>query len=286
MRQRPAPYILLRDTQNYSKYVGCTRQRSVENPGFPLHLQERYMQRQVPCKCTEASLENYAGGGTLGTWMQPLRSFIQKLMEEDAEIHIKAPDRAPEVKRRMRKGIIQEDPTSGLWINKPGPAPRKNPESNRILPLRPVTQIRHPRELSLPPSLPISTFELPQSPSRTQAHPDAITPQGRLQSPSGTQEHPDNIGPGGHRCNQTILEQEDPGAPQTSLDQEVPEEPIFLYTKRTQEHPNSTRQRGLKSNQTPLDQETYPCPIIQGKNGVTSMQKYLQHHKEQDNTRI
>ncbi|KAL6085184.1 hypothetical protein STEG23_010165 [Scotinomys teguina] len=38
----------------------------------------------------------------------------------------------------------------------------------------------------------------------------------------------DAIGLGGPRCNQTILDQEDPEVPQTSLDQEIPEAPIIL----------------------------------------------------------
>ncbi|KAL6060998.1 hypothetical protein STEG23_003354 [Scotinomys teguina] len=72
--------------------------------------------------------------------------------------------------------------------------------------------------------------------TRTQEHPDAITPQGprstqtplQHKPPPGTQEHPDAVGPGGPRCNQTILDQEDPEVPQTSLDQEIPEAPIIL----------------------------------------------------------
>ncbi|KAL6032927.1 hypothetical protein STEG23_010916 [Scotinomys teguina] len=95
--------------------------------------------------------------------------------------------------------------------------------------------------------------------TRTQKHPDAITPQGprSTRTPSHhkdpgapgrhhttrTQEHPDTfttqatrwdpgtpdaIGLGGPRCNQTILDQENPEVPQTSLDQEIPEAPIIL----------------------------------------------------------
>ncbi|KAL6039526.1 hypothetical protein STEG23_002333 [Scotinomys teguina] len=95
--------------------------------------------------------------------------------------------------------------------------------------------------------------------TRTQEHPDAITPQGprSTRTPSHhkdpgapgrhhttrTQEHPDTfttqatrwdpgtpdtIRLGGPRCNQTILDQENPEVPQTSLDQEIPEAPIIL----------------------------------------------------------
>ncbi|KAL6065796.1 hypothetical protein STEG23_019501 [Scotinomys teguina] len=90
--------------------------------------------------------------------------------------------------------------------------------------------------------------------TRTQEHPDAITPQGprSTRTPSHHKDpgappqgprHPDTfttqatrwdpgtpdaIGLGGPRCNQTILDQEDPEVPQTSLDQEIPETPIIL----------------------------------------------------------
>ncbi|KAL6087082.1 hypothetical protein STEG23_020438 [Scotinomys teguina] len=86
-----------------------------------------------------------------------------------------------------------------------------------------------------------------------------------------TQEYPDDIGPRGPRSTPDVI---GPGGPRST------KKPL------DQEHPNSIRQRGFKSIQNPLDQETCPCPIIRGRNGPMSMQKYLQHHKEQDNTRI
>ncbi|KAL6076979.1 hypothetical protein STEG23_005052 [Scotinomys teguina] len=76
--------------------------------------------------------------------------------------------------------------------------------------------------------------------TRTKEHPDAITPQGprSTRTPSHHKDPaqathwdpgaPDAIGLGGPRCNQTILDQEDPEVPQTSLDQEIPEAPIIL----------------------------------------------------------
>ncbi|KAL6040395.1 hypothetical protein STEG23_015176 [Scotinomys teguina] len=60
--------------------------------------------------------------------------------------------------------------------------------------------------------------------TRTQEHPDTFTTQATRWDP-GT---PDAIGLGGPRCNQTILDQENPEVPQTSLDQEIPEAPIIL----------------------------------------------------------
>ncbi|KAL6093658.1 hypothetical protein STEG23_011038 [Scotinomys teguina] len=60
--------------------------------------------------------------------------------------------------------------------------------------------------------------------ARTQEHPDTFTTQATRWDP-GT---PDAIGLGGPRCNQTILDQENPEVPQTSLDQEIPEAPIIL----------------------------------------------------------
>ncbi|KAL6082229.1 hypothetical protein STEG23_025389 [Scotinomys teguina] len=60
--------------------------------------------------------------------------------------------------------------------------------------------------------------------TRTQEHPDTFTTQATRWDP-GT---PDTIRLGGPRCNQTILDQENPEVPQTSLDQEIPEAPIIL----------------------------------------------------------
>ncbi|KAL6085210.1 hypothetical protein STEG23_038239 [Scotinomys teguina] len=60
--------------------------------------------------------------------------------------------------------------------------------------------------------------------TRNQEHPDTFTTQATCWDP-GT---PDAIGLGGPRCNQTILDQENPEVPQTSLDQEIPETPIIL----------------------------------------------------------
>ncbi|KAL6093661.1 hypothetical protein STEG23_020598 [Scotinomys teguina] len=88
-----------------------------------------------------------------------------------------------------------------------------------------------------------------------------------------TQQHPDTFGGRGPRSTQTLLEEEDQGTPR------------HHWTKRTQEHPDTFGGRGPRSTQTPLDQET-PLPPIQGRNGPTSMQKYIQQHKEQDITRI
>ncbi|KAL6035855.1 hypothetical protein STEG23_034839 [Scotinomys teguina] len=66
----------------------------------------------------------------------------------------------------------------------------------------------------------------------TQEHPDAVTPQGpkSTRTPSHHKDPgtPDTIRLGGPRCNQTILDQENPEVPQTSLDQEIPEAPIIL----------------------------------------------------------
>ncbi|KAL6037289.1 hypothetical protein STEG23_015162, partial [Scotinomys teguina] len=68
--------------------------------------------------------------------------------------------------------------------------------------------------------------------ARTQEHPDAVTPQGpkSTRTPSHHKDPgtPDTIRLGGPRCNQTILDQENPEVPQTSLDQEIPEAPIIL----------------------------------------------------------
>ncbi|KAL6083858.1 hypothetical protein STEG23_031383 [Scotinomys teguina] len=72
--------------------------------------------------------------------------------------------------------------------------------------------------------------------TRTQEHPDTFTTKATRWDPGApgrhwtrrTQEHADAIGPGGPRCNQMILDQEDPEVPQTSLDQEIPEAPIIL----------------------------------------------------------
>ncbi|KAL6093605.1 hypothetical protein STEG23_031949 [Scotinomys teguina] len=68
--------------------------------------------------------------------------------------------------------------------------------------------------------------------ARTQEHPDAVTPQGpkSTRTPSHHKDPgtPDTIKLGGPRCNQTILDQENPEVPQTSLDQEIPEAPIIL----------------------------------------------------------
>ncbi|KAL6055738.1 hypothetical protein STEG23_006038 [Scotinomys teguina] len=60
--------------------------------------------------------------------------------------------------------------------------------------------------------------------TRSQEHPDTFTTQATRWDPGA----PDAIGLGGPRCNQTILDQEDPEVPQTSLDQEIPEAPIIL----------------------------------------------------------
>ncbi|KAL6041188.1 hypothetical protein STEG23_022894 [Scotinomys teguina] len=60
--------------------------------------------------------------------------------------------------------------------------------------------------------------------TRTQEHPDTFTTQATRWDP-GT---PDTIRLGGPRCNQMILDQENPEVPQTSLDQEIPEAPIIL----------------------------------------------------------
>ncbi|KAL6033646.1 hypothetical protein STEG23_009748 [Scotinomys teguina] len=60
--------------------------------------------------------------------------------------------------------------------------------------------------------------------TRSQEHPDTFTTQATRLDPGA----PDTIGLGGPRCNQTILDQEDPEVPQTSLDQEIPEAPIIL----------------------------------------------------------
>ncbi|KAL6093543.1 hypothetical protein STEG23_006649 [Scotinomys teguina] len=74
--------------------------------------------------------------------------------------------------------------------------------------------------------------KLPQLHPRTQEHPDAITPQGpkSTRTPSHHKDPgtPDTIRLGGPRCNQTILDQENPEVLQTSLDQEIPEAPIIL----------------------------------------------------------
>ncbi|KAL6094226.1 hypothetical protein STEG23_022271 [Scotinomys teguina] len=74
--------------------------------------------------------------------------------------------------------------------------------------------------------------KLPQLHPRTQEHPDAVTPQGpkSTRTPSHHKDPgtPDTIKLGGPRCNQTILDQENPEVPQTSLDQEIPEAPIIL----------------------------------------------------------
>ncbi|KAL6036264.1 hypothetical protein STEG23_024000, partial [Scotinomys teguina] len=60
--------------------------------------------------------------------------------------------------------------------------------------------------------------------TRSQEHPDTFTTQAMRWDPGA----PDAIGLGGPRCNQTILDQENPEVPQTSLDQEIPEAPIIL----------------------------------------------------------
>ncbi|KAL6092609.1 hypothetical protein STEG23_028843 [Scotinomys teguina] len=127
--------------------------------------------------------------------------------------------------------------------------------------------------------------------TRTQEHPDAITPQGPRST--GTPSHhkdpehpdtfttqatrwdpgtPDAIGLGGPRCNQTILDQENPEVPPHHWTRRSRSTHNPLDQKKTQEHSNSSR-KGLKSTQPPLDQDTYPCPIIPGKNGPASMQK-------------
>ncbi|KAL6084726.1 hypothetical protein STEG23_025226 [Scotinomys teguina] len=60
--------------------------------------------------------------------------------------------------------------------------------------------------------------------TRYQKHPDTFTTQATRWDPGA----PDAIGLGGPRCNQTMLDQEDPEVPQTSLDQEIPEAPIIV----------------------------------------------------------
>ncbi|KAL6089781.1 hypothetical protein STEG23_020341 [Scotinomys teguina] len=63
------------------------------------------------------------------------------------------------------------------------------------------------------------------------------------------------------RSNQSPSEEEDPGTAS------------HLRRKRTKEHPDT------------IVTSDFPCPLIQGRNGKTSMQKYIQH-KKQDITRI
>ncbi|KAL6036886.1 hypothetical protein STEG23_013886, partial [Scotinomys teguina] len=88
-----------------------------------------------------------------------------------------------------------------------------------------------------------------------------------------TQQQPVTLRGRGSRSSQSPSEEEDPGAAS------------HPWRKRTKEQPVTLRGRGSRSTQTPLEQETSPAPI-QGRNGNTSMQKYIQQHKKQNITRI
>ncbi|KAL6082335.1 hypothetical protein STEG23_021490 [Scotinomys teguina] len=99
-----------------------------------------------------------------------------------------------------------------------------------------------------------------------------------------TQKYPDTFGGRGPRSTKTSLDQEEPGAPR------------HLWWKSSPRH-----FLGLRSTQTPLEEASLPrtkehsdtirprdlpLPPIRGRNGMTSMHKYIQQHKEQDITRI
>ncbi|KAL6085117.1 hypothetical protein STEG23_036048 [Scotinomys teguina] len=125
----------------------------------------------------------------------------------------------------------------GPWIDKPRPALRKSPlcgqrpssgtpeKSPYVSPLESCpSYILGPRSTRTP-----SHHKDPGAPgrhhtTRTQEHPDTFTTKTTRWDPGA----PDAIGLGGPRCNQTILDQENPEVPQTSLDQEIPEAPIIL----------------------------------------------------------
>ncbi|KAL6087696.1 hypothetical protein STEG23_021257 [Scotinomys teguina] len=77
-----------------------------------------------------------------------------------------------------------------------------------------------------------------------------------------TQEKPVTLRRRGPRSSQSSSEEEDQGTAS------------HPQRKRTQEHPDTIVTRDLT------------CPLIQGRNGKTSMQKYIQQHKKQNITRI
>ncbi|KAL6031347.1 hypothetical protein STEG23_006887 [Scotinomys teguina] len=129
----------------------------------------------------------------------------------------------------------------GLWIDKPRPALRNIPESNRTLPVWPAIQLQHTRELSLPPSLPISTLKRPQS-------------------LPGTQEHSDASGPEKPRSTQMPLDQEDPGVTRRYWTKKTQEHPRRHWTRKSQKHPKAFRPRGPRSTQTALDKEDSRAP--------------------------
>ncbi|KAL6083254.1 hypothetical protein STEG23_032570 [Scotinomys teguina] len=97
------------------------------------------------------------------------------------------------------------------------------------------------------------------------------------------QEQPVTLGRRGPKSNQSPLEKEDPGAAS------------HPQKKRTQEQPVILEGRRPRNSQSPSEEEDPGAPrhhhnkrpplsLIQGRNGKTSIQKYIQQRKKQDIT--
>ncbi|KAL6031748.1 hypothetical protein STEG23_018164 [Scotinomys teguina] len=172
----------------------------------------------------------------------------------------------------------------GLRLNKPRPGPPQPLADRGTPPVHPNTPSSSepvPDPGKTPPAYhKVSTFNC--------KHPQSLP---------RTQEQPVTLGRRGPKSNQSPLEEEDPGAAshpgkkttkeqsvtlrgrgprssQSPSEEEDPGAASHPQRKRTQEHPDTIVTRDL------------PCPLIQGRNGKTSMQKYIQQHKKQDITRI